>query len=264
MRFKGKTALITGGGTGIGAAIAERFAADGGAVALMGRRREPLEAVGRKLNAAIIAGDAADPEEMQRAVGITRDRFGGIDVLIANAGGHAGADTLGTDDAAWEANKRMNLDTAFVAARECLPSLIERKGNIVIISSIAGLRGAPQVVGYVTTKHALIGLTKSLAVDYGRQGVRVNAICPGWVKTAMANSDMSVLIQKYGLDSVDEAYAMATMDVPLGRPGEPREVANIVCFLASEEASLMTGTTIVVDGGACAVDLPTIAFSRPA
>ena len=186
--------------------------------------------------------------------------FGGIDILIANAGGHGIGAALETDDASWDLATHLNLDTAFVCAREILPDLIERKGNIVIVSSIAGLFAGPGVVGYVTMKHALIGLTRSLARDYGRAGVRVNAICPGWVRTTMADEQMELLVHKFGLKGIAEAYAKVTCDVPLGRPAEPEEVASAICFLASGDATMVTGTYFTVDGGASAVDLPTLAF----
>lgn len=262
MRFDGKVTLITGGGTGIGAATARRIVAEGGKVILMGRRREPLEQVAKPIGGLVVNGDAASAEDVQKAVGLAKREFGGIDLLIACAGGHDLGSALETDDNAWAQATRLNLNTAFVSAREALPTLIERKGNIVIISSIAGLFAGPEVVGYVTMKHALIGLTRSLARDYGRAGVRVNAVCPGWVRTPMSDEQMEVLVAKHNLDSVEDAYKLATADVPLQRAADPEEVANVICFLASSEASMVSGTYLMVDGGASAVDLPTLAFVR--
>jgi meso-butanediol dehydrogenase/(S,S)-butanediol dehydrogenase/diacetyl reductase len=262
MRFTGKVAFITGGGTGIGAATAQRIVAEGGKVVLMGRRRELLVQVAAPLGGLIVAGDAANTADVRRAVAEAQQAFGGIDILIANAGGHGIGAALETDDASWDLATHLNLDTAFVCAREILPNLIERKGNIVIVSSIAGLFAGPGVVGYVTMKHALIGLTRSLARDYGRAGVRVNAICPGWVRTTMADEQMELLVHKFGLKGIAEAYAKVTCDVPLGRPAEPEEVASAICFLASGDATMVTGTYFTVDGGASAVDLPTLAFVR--
>lgn len=261
MRFEGKVALITGGGTGIGAAVAERFVADGGKVVLLGRRRELLEQVAGPLGGAVVAGDAANQRDVQAALAVARERFGGLDVLIANAGGHGLGSALDTDDAAWAAAVHSNLTTAFVCVRECLPELIRRRGNVVVVSSIAGLFAGPGVVGYVTTKHALIGLTRSIARDYGPQGVRINALCPGWVRTAMADEQMEVVRERCKLASIDEAYAEVTKHVPLRRAAEATEVANVACFLASPEASMMSGSVIVVDGGSGSVDLPTLAFA---
>ncbi len=260
MRFNNKTVLITGGGTGIGAAVARRLASEGANIALVGRRREPLEAVAAETKAMVVVADAADGAAMRKGVAEISERFGGLDILIANAGGHGVGPTITMSDETWSLATRLNLDTAFVSARECLPELIKRKGNIVVLSSIAGLFAGPDAAGYVTMKHACIGLAKSLARDYGRFGVRTNTVCPGWVTTAMADEQMQHIIAKHGLDSVAEAYALVTKDVPLGRPASPEEVANVVCFLACGEAAMVNGAIVTVDGGAGTVDLPTLAF----
>jgi meso-butanediol dehydrogenase/(S,S)-butanediol dehydrogenase/diacetyl reductase len=261
MRFAGKTALVTGGGTGIGSAVARRIRAEGGNVALVGRRIEPLRAVADDIGAGVFSADAADGEAMKDAVSAIAERFGGIDILIANAGGHGVGPTISMSDETWDLSVRLNLNTAFVSARECLPRLIERKGNIVVLASIAGLFAGPDAAGYVTTKHACIGLAKSLARDYGRFGVRTNTVCPGWVTTAMADEQMQFLMEKNGLHSIEDAYALVTKDVPLGRPASAEDVANAVCFLASGEASMINGAVLTVDGGAGTVDLPTLAFA---
>ncbi|MGC4029692.1 MAG: SDR family oxidoreductase [Steroidobacteraceae bacterium] len=261
MRFNGKVALITGGGTGIGAAVAQRFVADGGKVVLLGRRRDKLEEVAGPLGGAVVAGDAGNLQDVQAALTCARERFGGLDVLVANAGGHGLGSALDTDDAAWAAALHTNLTTAFVCVRECLPELMARRGNVVVVSSIAGLFAGPSVVGYVTTKHALIGLTRSIARDYGPQGVRINALCPGWVRTDMADEQMEYIRKRHNLATTDEAYALVTQHVPLRRAAEPVEVASVACFLASDEASMMSGSVVVVDGGSGSVDLPTLAFA---
>lgn len=259
--FDGKVAFVTGGATGIGAAVARRFVDAGGRVALMGPQRELLERVAAAIGGLAITGDAADSAAVRATVQRTRAHFGGIDVLFANAGGHGLGDLLATDDAAWAQATRVNLDTAFVCAREAMPSLIERRGCVVAVSSIAGHFAGPQVVGYVTMKHALIGLVRSIARDYGRQGVRANAVCPGWVSTEMADEQMRALVQRLQLPDVAAAYRLVTRHVPLGRAAEPDEVAEAMLFLASPRARMITGTTLMVDGGASAVDLPTIAFA---
>ena len=261
MRFSGKTAFITGGGTGIGAAVARRMAADGARVVLMGRRREPLEAVTRDIGGLVVQGDAADAKAVRAALAEVHEKFGPVDILVANAGGHGVGPTVTMSDETWALATRLNLDTAFVCARECLPDLIAQKGNIVVVASIAGLFAGPAAAGYVTMKHACIGFGKSLARDYGRQGVRTNTICPGWVATSMADEQMQVIVDKHGLRSIDEAYRLVTKDVPLGRPATPEEVSNVICFVASGEASMMNGSILTVDGGATVVDLPTLAFA---
>lgn len=259
MSLAGKIVLITGGGTGIGAACAKRFAAVGARVAVLGRRRELVEAVANPIDGLALVADASSTTEMRTAVRAVAEKFGGIDVLIANAGGHGLGTAHSTDDESWAQARRANLDTAFVAARETISFLLERHGNIVVISSIAGLAAGPEVCGYTTFKHALIGLTRSLARDYGPQGVRVNAVCPGWVRTPMADEEMAPLMQRYGL-SLDEAYARVTRDVPLRRPAWAEEIAAVCHFLASADASIVTGAVIVADGGSTIVDVPTLAF----
>lgn len=156
------------------------------------------------------------------------------------------------------------MSTCLVCARACLPQLIERRGCVVVVSSIAGLVAAPESVGYVTAKHGLIGLARSMARDFGPRGVRVNAVCPGWVRTPMADEEMDALAALHRLPGRAEAYTLATAQVPLRRPAEPGEVAAAVAFLASEHASAVTGAVLTVDCGATAVDLPTIAFDAPA
>jgi meso-butanediol dehydrogenase/(S,S)-butanediol dehydrogenase/diacetyl reductase len=229
---------------------------------LSGRREAPLAAVAGPLGdrALVVPGDAASAEDTRRIVAAAVDTFGRLDIVVANAGGHRPGAAADTDDEAWRYSIRTNLDSAFVPIREALPHLIANRGNVVVVSSIAGLFAGPGVVGYVTTKHALIGLTRSVARDYGRQGVRVNAVCPGWVRTAMADEQMDVLAEKHGIDRA-AAYAMVTEDVPLRRPAEADEVANLIAFLASAEASAMTGSVVVADCGAGCVDLPTLAFA---
>jgi len=260
IEFRDRVALITGGGTGIGAAVARQFSAAGGRVVLMGRRAAPLHEIAAPLGGLVVAGDAADAADVRRALAAARDAWGSVDVLVANAGGHGIGSALDTDDASWAQATRLNLDTAFVCVRELLPELIARRGNVVVLSSLAGHFAGPDVVGYVTMKHALIGLVRSVARDYGRRGVRVNAVCPGWVRTAMADEQMAELVRRRGLASVEAAYELVTRDVPLGRPATAQEVADAVLFLASPRAAMITGTSLLVDGGASAVDLPTLAF----
>lgn len=258
----GKVVVITGGGTGIGAAIAERYAAEGARVVVVGRRPGPLERVAQAVGGLAVVADAADADDARAAVRTVLDRFGRLDVLVCNAGGHGFAPVAETDDEAWAGSLRANLTTAFVMARETLPALIESKGQIVIISSLAGLFAGPSVAGYTVGKHALIGLTRTLARDYGRHGVRVNAVCPGWVQTPMADEEMDEFASHARLDSRAAAYDAVTADVPLGRPAQPAEIAAIVRFLGSGESSYMTGSVLVADGGAHVVDLPTVAFDH--
>ncbi|MFI5894512.1 SDR family NAD(P)-dependent oxidoreductase [Actinoplanes sp. NPDC051513] len=261
-RFAGRTVLVTGAGTGIGAAVCRRIAGEGGNLVLTGRREAPLKevAAGLAAPAIVVPADVAVAEQVQGVVAAGIQAFGSLDVVVANAGGHVPGAAADVDDDAWRFSIHANLDSAFVTVRAALPHLVRARGNVVVVSSIAGLFAGPGVVGYVTSKHALIGLTRSLARDYGRFGVRANVVCPGWVRTAMADEQMDDLGRKLDLGR-DEAYALVSKDTPLARVAEPDEVAAVIAFLASPEASAMTGSVVVADCGAGAVDLPTLAFS---
>lgn len=260
----GKVVVITGGGTGIGAATARRYASEGAKVVVLGRRLEPLQTVAAETGALPIATDASDGAQVRAALAQVVSEFGGIDVVVANAGGHGLSTVEETSDEEWAAAFQTNVTTAFVIAREALPELIKRKGQIVIVSSLAGVFAGPGVAGYTVGKHALIGLTKSLARDYGKHGVRVNAVCPGWVRTPMADGEMDDLLAiRPELKDRVSAYAKVTDNVPLHRAAEPEEIASVIRFLGSAESSIMTGNTILADGGAHIVDLPTIAFDNP-
>ncbi|MGP3961710.1 SDR family NAD(P)-dependent oxidoreductase [Nonomuraea sp. 3N208] len=261
LRLHGKVALITGGGTGIGAATARKFVAEGAHVVIMGRREKPLRSIADEIGAVVAIGDASQTLDARRAVETATGHFGGLDIIVANAGGHDVGAALDVDDAAWQATISANLTSAFTIVREGLRELIPRQGNVLLVSSIAGLAAAPEVVGYVTTKHALVGLTRSIARDYGRVGVRANCLCPGWIRTEMSDVQMDQLAGQRQITRED-AYGVVTRDVPLRRAGRPEEIATICAFLCSDEASMITGAVIAADAGAGAVDLPTIAFDR--
>lgn len=259
-RFAGKTALITGAGTGIGAAVAQRLANEGGQVILMGRRADSLEAVATRMGGTVFTGDASSSADTAKAVAMAEDRFGGLNVVVANAGGHGFGTILETDDAEWQASSRSNLDTAMVLLRAALPALKASRGAICVTASIASLAAPEGAFGYTVMKHAQIGLVRAIARDFGRDGVRCNAVCPGWVTTEMADKEMDELMDRTGLESREAAYAHVTKDVPLGRPASPEEVASAIAFLCAPEASAITGAVLTVDGGSTIVDVPTLAF----
>ncbi|WP_343731897.1 SDR family oxidoreductase [Duganella sp.] len=260
-RFEGKVALVTGGGTGIGAACAARLAAEGAQVAVMGRRRELVEAVASRHGGLALAGDAADGDSMASAVQAVLQRYGRLDVLVANAGGFGQGACADIADEDWQRALTANLNTAFASARACLPALTAQRGAIVFVGSIAALAAGPQVCGYTTFKHALIGLSRSIARDYGPAGVRANVVCPGWVRTPMADAEMAPLMAQHGI-SLDQAYAMVCAEVPLRRPASPEEIAEVCAFLASPAAAMVTGAVLAADGGSTIVDMPTLAFTR--
>ena len=255
-----KTVVITGAGTGIGEACARQLAAEGANLVLIGRRAEPLQRVAAETGGLVLVGDAAGSATWVGFIERIKARFGGIDALLACAGGHGLGSATQTCDETWQAALRSNLDSAFQSARACLPSLIERRGSMVLLGSIASLAAGPQVCAYTTAKHALLGLNRSLARDYGPQGVRVNCVCPGWVRTPMADAEMRPLMEHYGGD-LDAAYARVCADVPLRRPASAGEIASVCRFLISAQAAIITGAAIVADGGSSIVDVPTLAYS---
>lgn len=257
-----RVVAITGGGTGIGAAVARRYSGEGAHVVVLGRRRDPLEKVAAETGAHVIACDASVRDDAETAIAEIIGKFGRLDVVVANAGGHGLSSVVDTGDDEWELALRSNLSSAFVFCRAALPSLVETGGPIVVVSSLAGLFAGPNVAGYTVAKHALIGLTRSIARDFGPRGVRANAVCPGWVRTPMADAEMDQFAAAAGFTGHDEGYRRVTAEVPLRRPAEPEEIAAVVRFLGSAESSYITGAVLVADGGAHAVDLPTLAFER--
>jgi NAD(P)-dependent dehydrogenase (short-subunit alcohol dehydrogenase family) len=259
MQLHGKVALITGGGTGIGAAVARRFVAEGASVVLMGRRAELIEAVAAQVGGIAFAGDAAQAKDADRAVELARERFGGLDIVIANAGAGTMNAAAETTDEQWLESWRANPTSAFVTMRAALPSLIERRGSAVLISSVAGVGAGPAIAAYTTTKHAVIGLGRSLARDYGPHGVRVNVICPGWIKTEVTEGLVTMVADRAG-STIEEARERLTAHTPLRRMAEPDELAGVVLWLAAADSTFVTGSVIIADGGAHIVDIGTIDF----
>ncbi len=254
-------AIVTGGGTGIGAACARRLAADGYGVVLSGRRREPLEDVAAALGEAVVVpGDAGEPDHADALAQAARSAFGGLDALVLSAGigdsAPAGEDT----PAAWDRTIRTNLTGAFLVARAALPLLQERRGAIVGIASVNAMRTGPGWASYCSSKAGLVMLCRTIAADYGPAGVRANAVCPGWVRTPMGDADMDGLAELRGTDR-EGAYALTHANVPLRRPAEAEEVASVVAFLLSAEAAYVTGAELPVDGGSSVVDISATAWN---
>jgi NAD(P)-dependent dehydrogenase (short-subunit alcohol dehydrogenase family) len=261
MGLADKIILVTGGGTGIGAATAKNVVQEGGRTVLMGRRQAAVDEVAAQIGQpdAVLAlsGDAGSLADMERVVAATRDRFGGIDAVIACAGTVETGDVLELAEDSWRRQLHSNLDTAFFTLKATLPSLIKRRGAFIVVSSIAGLQAMPMTAGYVTAKHAAIGLMRSVAVDYGARGVRANAVCPGWIKTPMADEEMQPIMAREGV-TLDGAYDYLTAETPLRRAGSSEEVADLCCFLASDSARLISGSVMTIDGGSTVVCVPTL------
>jgi meso-butanediol dehydrogenase / (S,S)-butanediol dehydrogenase / diacetyl reductase len=260
MRLVGKVAIVTGGGTGIGAATARRFATEGAKVVVTGRRPEPIEAVAAEIGGRAVAGDTADEAHVRAAVEATREAFGGLDVVVASAGGGFFGAAGEVDDHEWQRTLDVNVTGALRLVRAALPSLIERGGgSIVLISSTAAFVSDTENAAYVTSKAAMIGLARSLAVDYGPLGVRANALCPGWVVTPLGDSSMESLIEEKGITR-EGAYRLVTKHTPLRRPATAEEVASCCLFLACEESAIVTGTAMIADCGLMSID-PTVVAS---
>jgi NAD(P)-dependent dehydrogenase (short-subunit alcohol dehydrogenase family) len=246
--FVNKVLLVTGATSGIGKATALRFAQAGASVAAVGRNEQALSEIERQCETAgvqslAISADLSEAGAADSVIAKTVDRFGGIDYLV-NAAGHISSGTIeNTSLQAWDAMLDINLRAPFVLMQKALPSIIQRRGNIVNVSSVTGLRSFPGVLSYCVSKAGLDQLTRCAALELAAQGVRVNAVNPGVVVTE---------IHKRGGQS-DEQYAAflehSKTTHPLGRVGQAAEVAELISFLASDKASWITGATYSIDGG---------------
>jgi NAD(P)-dependent dehydrogenase (short-subunit alcohol dehydrogenase family) len=251
-QLDGKHALITGGGTGIGAAIARALSEAGAAVSLAGRRRQPLEKLAAGLpRATAIVADVTREGDVQTMVETARTAHGPIDILIANAGAAESAPFAKLDLAHWQRMLDVNLTGAFLSSRAALPDLT-RPGvsgtRIVLISSTAGLKGYAYVAAYCAAKHGLVGLARALAIELAPRGVTVNAVCPGYTDTPLLESSLANISEKTGLTR-DKAGASLRRLNPQGRFISPEEVAASVLWLCTPAAQAITGQAISVSGG---------------
>jgi meso-butanediol dehydrogenase/(S,S)-butanediol dehydrogenase/diacetyl reductase len=252
-------ALITGGGSGIGAATARTLAAAGYGVCVTGRRPEPLEDVATEIGGLAVVADTADADAIERAVEAAVERFGGLHALVCNAGTGASGAVAEQTPERWSHVIETNLTGAFLACRAALPHLVESRGAVVTVASMAGLRAGPESAAYDASKAGMIMLTQSIALDYGPRGVRANCVCPGWIRTPMADRAMDELAGRTGGDR-EAAYELANRMVPMRRAGTPEEAAEAIAWLASPASSYVNGAVLPVDGGGAIVDVASAAF----
>jgi len=241
-RFADKVVVVTGAGSGIGKATAERFLDEGAVVTLVGRTRSKLEEVAepfRDDQFMIAEADVSNEDEVKELISRTVEKFGRLDVLVNNAGVVAEGDvgTLTTDD--WRRVMATDVDGVFYASRAAIPHLKTSRGSIVNVSSVSGIGGDWGMAAYNAAKGAVTNLTRAMAMDHGKDGVRVNAVCPSLTRTGMTEEmmDDDKLIAKF-----NERFA-------LEGPGEPEDVAAVIAFLASDDARFVTGVNLPVDGG---------------
>ncbi len=246
----GKTAFVTGASRGIGEAIARRFGAEGARVALAARDRAACERHAAEMRAAgqeavALRCDVTDRGSVALAIGTAGSRWGRVDLLVNNAGVSGATPLEEPDDARWDEILATNLTAVFRVTREASPFLPEG-GRVINLSSVVGQFGVAGYAAYAASKHGVIGLTRSLALELAPRKITVNAICPGWVESDMAR----VGFRRIGAGGSEELGRLeAARMAPLGRVLEPEEVAGLAAYLASDDARSVTGQAIVIDGG---------------
>jgi NAD(P)-dependent dehydrogenase (short-subunit alcohol dehydrogenase family) len=249
MFLAGKTALITGGGRGIGRAIATLLAAEGARVVVAGRTLPELEETAHAVGGLALRMDAADRASVQAALADLAARAPRVDILINNAGVAESAPFDRTTDAMWDTMMAVNVGSAFALCRALIPPMIDAGwGRVVNLASNAGLTGYAYSSAYCASKHAMIGMTRALAVEIARSNVTINSVCPGWVNTKMADEAVRRIAEKTGKGEDQARKSLEGMS-PQRRMVEPDEVAHVVSMLCSDLARSIHGQSIPVDGG---------------
>ena len=242
MRLEGKSAIITGGGSGIGLACAKLFSNEGAKVAIIGRRKNRLELAAKEVKGHIlpVVGDLTNNNDLDNLISKTLHAFKKIDIVVNNGGIFSGSSVHETKDEDWNTIMNTNINSVFQLTKRVLPHMMKRKaGTFVHIASILGLVAAPGVAAYNVSKGALLQFNRSIAMEYGSLGIRSNAVCPGLVKTEMTEDLMK-----------DEELMLEwSKDYPIGRFGVPEDIASACLYLASDESSFVTGVALPVDGG---------------
>ena len=249
----GRHALVTGGTRGIGASIARKLLEQGARVSVVGRNATALAAAVADLRAHGdvdgFSADVAQGDSVKRAFDQARGRFGGIAILVNNAGQAASAPFLKTDEAIWQQMLAVNLTGTFLCTREALPDMLaEQWGRVVNVASTAGLTGYGYVAAYCAAKHGVIGLTRSLALEMATKGITVNAVCPGYTETDIVKDAVATIVAKTGRTE-EQAYAGLAAGNPQQRLVQPEEVASAVLWLCRPASSAMNGQAIAVAGG---------------
>lgn len=257
-KLQEKTALITGGGSGIGTAVAQRFVEEGAKVCITGRRKEMLDKVAGSLpQGSIITcpGDVSNEEDVARMVETTVKFGGRLDILVNNAAISAQGPVADMERTVWRQVIGVNLTGPFMLMQASIPHMIKAGGGSIInIASVGGLRCLPGMPAYCASKAGLIMLTQQVALDYGMHKIRCNAVCPGGIKTDMTEKEFGQFGKMLGMDA-DAYFGLISAELPLKRFGEPKELGGVCVFLASEESSFMTGAALVIDAGTAVVDV---------
>jgi meso-butanediol dehydrogenase / (S,S)-butanediol dehydrogenase / diacetyl reductase len=262
MDLKGKMALITGGGSGIGAAIARRLVKDGAQVCLTGRRQAMLEKVAASLpvgSVAVCPGDVTQVADAARMVKAAVEFGGKLDILVNDAGIDSPGDLLHIDLEVWQRVLATNLTGPMLMMRHTIPEMLKvGGGSIINIASLAGVRCIPGMPAYCASKGGLIMLTQQVALDYGPSKIRCNVVCPGATKSMLENPKAPLTDE--AIAKIDQSMANLTRYSPLRKAAMPSEIAAICSFLASDDASIMTGAVLMADGGTSIVDVNAVSM----